>query len=220
MTTNPDSTPGYFETAYRDYVAQNPDKKLDHYLATIDSHLSQQRDIRLLDIGCGRGAFLRRASEVFPDWKLDGTDIDEQGVAYSRQLVPSATIQQADATDRLFEDETFDVVTAWDLLEHVTKPDGVFAVVSQILKPNGIFTLVVPVYDGITGPLIRHLDQDHTHIHKRSRSWWLIWTAKHFEILEWHGVLRYLLRGRRYLHVPTRALRTHTPAILIVAKRR
>ena len=79
--------------------------------------------------------------------------------------------------------------------------------------------MVVPVYDGLCGPLIRKMDRDPTHVHKVARGDWLAWLSRHFELMEWSGVVRYLLPGRWYLHVATRLGRNHTPAILVVARR-
>ena len=88
------------------------------------------------------------------------------------------------------------------------------------LTPGGIFLFVVPVYDGPMGPIIRTLDRDPTHVHKRSRAWWLELISRKFEVTSWTGIFRYLAGGRFYLHLPTRALRQVAPAIAIVGKLR
>ena len=77
---------------------------------------------------------------------------------------------------------------------------------------------MVPVYDGLSGPIVRLLDRDPTHVHKQSRHDWLAWAGRHFNVLEWEGVIRYLLPGGHYLNVPSRALRAHTPAILVACR--
>jgi hypothetical protein len=88
-----------------------------------------------------------------------------------------------------------------------------------MLRPGGWFLMVVPVYDGACGPLIRTMDRDPTHVHKLGRGEWLAWVGRHFEVVEWWGIVRYLLPGRFYLHLPTRLGRGHTPAILVVGRR-
>jgi 2-polyprenyl-3-methyl-5-hydroxy-6-metoxy-1,4-benzoquinol methylase len=112
------------------------------------------------------------------------------------------------------------VVTTFDVIEHVPNPDAVARSAIEQLADGGCFVFVVPVYDGVTGPVIRLLDRDPTHIHKWSRQRWLDWAAAHFSVVEWKGILRYLLPGGYYLHVVTRALRRHTPAIIVVARKR
>lgn len=53
-----------------------------------------------------------------------------------------------------------------------------------------------------------------------ARQRWLDWAESHFALVEWQGILRYLLPGGYYLHLVTEALRRHTPAIIVVARKR
>jgi SAM-dependent methyltransferase len=206
----------YFDRAYRDYEAQNPPRKTDHYLDQVEALVTPGRH-DMLDVGCGLGSFLRRATERLPEWGLSGSDIELSAVETTQQLVPAATIVRASATESPFPAGSFDVITAWDVIEHVPDRDAVAASVSQMLRPGGLFLFVVPVYDGILGPVIRRLDRDPTHVHKEGRRFWLDWASTSFEVLEWHGMFRYLL-GRYYVHIPTRRLRSNATAILVVCR--
>jgi ubiquinone/menaquinone biosynthesis C-methylase UbiE len=203
----------YFDQAYRDYRLQNPARKLDHYLDVIDTHVPPGPK-SLLDIGCGLGAFVERAAERHPDWSLAATDIDIEAVAETRRQIPKATILMASAEEAPFTSASFDVITAWDVFEHVPDVDAAARSVTHMLKPGGLLVFVVPVYDGVTGPLIRRLDKDPTHVHKLSRATWVDWARDRFGEVEWHGLLRYLV-GRTYIHITTARLRRHTPAILV-----
>ena len=208
----------YFDLAYRDYELQNPPRKLDYYLAQIEARVpGGSKD--MLDIGCGLGSFLERANRAHPDWTLAGSDIDVQGVTTTRLRVPRATVYEASAENDPFPPASFDIVTAWDVIEHVPDLGAVASAVTQMLRPRGLFMFVVPVYDGVTGPLIRWLDKDPTHIHKQSRAEWIAWASTHFGGVEWHGVVRYLV-GRSYLHVSTSRFRGQTPAIMVAARKR
>lgn len=88
-----------------------------------------------------------------------------------------------------------------------------------MLKPGGLFLFVVPVYDGVTGKIVNRLDRDPTHIHKRGRDFWLQWASEGLEILDWHGIFRYLVAGRWYAHLPTRRLRRQASAILVACQK-
>jgi ubiquinone/menaquinone biosynthesis C-methylase UbiE len=208
----------YFDEAYRDYGLQNPTRKLDHYLDRIDARVGNGPR-SLLDLGCGLGSFLERAANRHPDWTFAGSDIEEAGVSQTRQRLPEATILKGPADQALFPDDTFDIVTAWDVLEHIPDIDATASSVTSVLRPGGLFIFVVPVYDGVTGPLIRRLDKDPTHIHKWSRSEWVSWATQRFDQVQWHGLVRYLL-GHTYIHVPTKRARSHTPAILVSCQAR
>ena len=68
--------------------------------------------------------------------------------------------------------------------------------------------------------IIRRLDRDPTHLHKWPRQRWLDWAARHFSVVEWSGIVRYLLPGGYYLHLVTRLFRRHAPAIIVIARKR
>ncbi|HEY3155756.1 MAG TPA: class I SAM-dependent methyltransferase [Candidatus Eisenbacteria bacterium] len=206
----------YFEKTYRNYSRQNPRRKLCFYRGLVERAAPRDRAPRILDIGCAFGAFL---SELDPQWKRFGIDVSEFAIERAAQVLPDATFARAGATDIPFPGP-FDVITALDVIEHVPSLEQVASSIKAKLSPEGCFLFVVPVYDGVTGPAVHLLDRDETHLHKRSRGFWLRWAEEHFVPVEWLGLLRYLLPGGYYLHVSTRALRRFTPAIAVVARNR
>ena len=114
----------------------------------------------------------------------------------------------------------FDVVVAFDVIEHVADIDAVGDEISAVLRSGGTLMFVVPVYDGPLGPMVRLLDRDRTHLHRRPRAFWLNWAARRFAVVEWIGLVRYLLPVGPYLHWPTRTLRAVAPAICVIAQKR
>lgn len=212
MSTCSSRRHGYFQEAYRNYERQNPSYKLDHYVDQVAAAPPQATN--LLDVGCGLGSFLERIAMRRPDLTLSGTDIDAVAVSSTRARVPDASVFEASAEDIPFPAESIDIVTAWDVPEHVADLNRFKAEVLRVLKRDGVFLFVVPVYDGLTGPLISRLDRDPTHVHKLPRTFWLDWAANGFDVADWHGLFRYLL-GPAYLHVPTRLFRRASPAILV-----
>jgi len=206
----------YFETVYRDYSRQNPPRKLHFYRRLVEKVAPQNRPARVLDIGCAFGAFL---SSLDPKWERFGTDVSRFAVDQAAAAVPGATFAVADV-DKIPFPGPFDVITAFDVIEHIPSLDAVATTVQRLLGPNGAFVFVVPVYDGVTGPVIRMLDKDETHVHKDSRDVWLAWATRNFSVLEWGGLLRYLVPGLGYVHLATRVWRRFTPAIAVVARKR
>lgn len=205
--------PSYFDTAYRDYYRQNPVHKLDHYLAQVSATVST-RAVRLLDVGCGLGSFLRHVSSQKPDWEMFATDVDPVAVSAVKDMVSHVSAMVASAEEEAFPEESFDVITAWDVLEHVSDLESAGKEMSRMLRPGGRLFFVVPVYDGPAGLMVRLLDKDPTHIQRRPRSDWLAWASRHFQLEDWHGLFRYLF-GRRYLHLASRRWRSWSPAILV-----
>jgi SAM-dependent methyltransferase len=96
---------------------------------------------RLLDVGCATGIFLQGVRSL-GKWELYGVEVNEQiaHFAQGRGLdVRSGTLEQAK-----FENEYFDVVTLWDVLEHLHDPVGSLHEIHRILKPDGLLVIRVP----------------------------------------------------------------------------
>ena len=206
----------YFEACYRDYRRQNPDAKLRFYRDLVAPARAARARPRLLDLGCAFGAFLE---SVGPGWDRFGLDVSEYAIAAARERLPDVEFAVS-GMERIPFPGSFDAVTAFDTVEHVERPEAVFEAVRERLTPGGRFVFVVPVYDGPVGPLVRMLDRDPTHIHRKARRFWLELASKSFRVEEWLGVWRYLLPLGPYLHFPTRALRAVSPAIAVVARPR
>ncbi len=202
----------YYEANYRDYQRQNPVRKMRFYRQLIEGLVPPEKPARLLEIGCAFGRF---AQFLPAAWTYFGTDLSRYALKNADEA--GGRLCQASA-DGLPFDAAFDAVAAFDVLEHVPRLDLAAESIAGALRPGGAFVFVVPVYDGPTGPVIRALDKDPTHVHKESRWFWLDWAAAGFEVCDWWGVYRYLLPGGCYVHSPTRRLRRWTPAIAVVGK--
>jgi len=208
----------YFEANYRDYHRQNQPPKLDFYIRNLESH-SRPGPLDILEVGCGLGRFMQHLSSQRPEHRLWATDISEYGVSQTQAKAPNARVVRASADEQVFPDESFDCICSFDVCEHVPNLAGVYRSIYAMLRPGGVFVLVVPVYDGLSGPLIRLLDKDPTHVHKRSRYFWLDWGTSQMQLVDWLGMVRYLLPWGYYLHWSTRFARKHTPAILAVFRK-
>lgn len=207
----------YFERVYRDYERQNPPGKLAHYHRAILALTGGREGLRLLDVGCGPGAFLAHLREHEPTWELAGSDVSRYALDQAADRLPGVELFRAGADQTPLPEGSCDVITAWDVIEHVPDLEAVGRAVAGMLRPGGVFLFLVPVYDGVTGPLVHLLDRDPTHVHKRGRGFWLDWAAGRFEVVRWEGVVRFLLPGGIYLHRPTVRLRRLAPAILVAA---
>jgi len=206
----------YFEEAYRDYERQNPPKKMEFYRQLVCRVTKSLSKPRVLEIGCAFGKFL---STLDPNWELYGTDVSEYALSQARKTLPHVRLLLCSATEMSFE-KTFDVIAAFDVIEHISDLERLAATVSSTLTLSGRFIFIVPVYDGPFGPIIRHLDNDRTHLHKASRDFWLTWANRHFHVEGWYGVLRYLLPWGQYIHWSSRSARRWTPAIAVIAQKK
>ena len=206
---------GYFADIYGgDYDLRNPSYKHRALLSALRMH--QPRG-RLLDIGCAYGRFLEVASEE-GGYELSGCDVSEHAVGVaSGRLGDRASVRQGGVLDDPFPDQKFDVITMFDVIEHVPDLAAAFASVRSRLAPGGVFAFSVPVYDGPVGVLVEALDLDPTHVHKLGRDAWVRAASEHgFRVMRWLGILRYFVAHRFYLHLQTHRARRHCPAILVL----
>lgn len=104
--------------------------------------LSQKR---LLDLGCADGALLVLARQYGAS-QVTGVEVSAEAAAYGRNQY-GLEILESSADSLPFADQTFDVVTAFDLIEHVRHPDQLFKEVNRVLRIGGLFVGGCPDMD-------------------------------------------------------------------------
>ena len=119
----------------------------------------------MLDLGCRSGALTRH----FLDGNdVVGVDVDRAALAKAEQLGITPVVADVDEPLPL-DSETFDVVVAGELLEHVRFPRALVAEVRRVLRPSGVFVGSVPNAFRVQNRLrfVRGLqpDKDPTHLH-------------------------------------------------------
>jgi 2-polyprenyl-3-methyl-5-hydroxy-6-metoxy-1,4-benzoquinol methylase len=97
----------------------------------------------LLEIGCGTGFVLSAIAEKYPEASLHGSEIFVEGLSFAAPRLPSAALMQMDARDIPFQAE-FDVIGAFDVLEHIEEDSVVLSQIYAALKPQGYLLMTVP----------------------------------------------------------------------------
>lgn len=115
---------------------------------------------KILEIGCGTGFVLTGIHAAFPQASLSGSDIFTEGLSFAARRVPNAFLFQMDARHIPFRDE-FDVIGAFDVLEHVEQDEAVLAQMYQACKAGGGIVVSVPQHRWLWSP-----SDDYAH-HKR-----------------------------------------------------
>jgi SAM-dependent methyltransferase len=96
-----------------------------------------------LEIGCGTGFVLTGISNNFPSAQLNGSEIFIEGLGFAAKRLPSVNLIQMDARQIPFINE-FDVVGAFDVLEHIKEDELVLNQFHKALRPDGMIILSVP----------------------------------------------------------------------------
>ena len=95
----------------------------------------------ILDLGCSSGSFLQYMGKE--SWKLHGIEMSAEG-AQEAEEITGAQVFAGDILDAPFPKESFDVITCFDVLEHLYNPRAIMARVGEWLKPGGIFYVLIP----------------------------------------------------------------------------
>jgi SAM-dependent methyltransferase len=96
-----------------------------------------------LEIGCGTGFVLQGIEKAFPQLTLSGSEIFSAGLEFASQRLSRTTLFQMDAREIPFS-EQFDVIGAFDVLEHITDDRKVLEQMYQATKIGGGIIVTVP----------------------------------------------------------------------------
>ena len=99
-------------------------------------------NLKILDLGCGTGKMLKVLKQF---GETTGVDSSQKAIEYCKTK-GAGNVVLADATKLPFRKESFDVVTAMELLEHIEDDAGALREWFRVLKPGGVLFLTAPAY--------------------------------------------------------------------------
>lgn len=144
-----DKLPSYYES--EDYISHTDSKrtlfeKLYHLVKTnalknkVALITKENTTIgKLLDIGAGTGDFLTQAK--LSGWNCTGIEPNEK----AKNISISKGVSFINTLEEL-ENNSFDVITMWHVLEHVPDLENQIKTLKRLLKPNGTIVIAVPNY--------------------------------------------------------------------------
>ena len=107
----------------------------------IDRRLGLSRESKILDVGCGTGAMLEEFSRRYQAF---GIDFSPQAIDFCRKRgLANVRVGSLDAFPR---DERFDLITMFDVVEHVEDDRGLLSEAHGRLSPGGHLLVAVPAY--------------------------------------------------------------------------
>jgi SAM-dependent methyltransferase len=105
-------------------------------------HLPATPGGRLLDVGCGSGAFLAQMSAL--GWRTEGIDPDPAAVAGARKAGVSVTQGTLDDLEPAEHAGAFDAITLSHVIEHLHDPAGNMRRINLLLRPGGLLWIATP----------------------------------------------------------------------------
>lgn len=129
-----------------------------------------RRPSRFLDVGCGPGYRVKAFEEALghSNGVSEGIEISERSVRFARERL-GANVRQGSVFDLVGFAE-YDLIGAYAVLEHVTRPREFLTRIRLLLKPGGYVVLRVPVNDSLQ---LRVLKGRHSHYREAPRHLWI-----------------------------------------------
>lgn len=157
----------YFKNYFNFYsegISGNFDRIASYYEDDYGKLLPEDKNIRILDIGCGMGHFLYYLSKKGYT-NIKGVDLCDEQVKAAQKNVPLASIEKITDLKKFLSDnkETYDLITMNDVLEHLSK-DMIMDTLSHIrnkLSNSGVFICRVPNLSNIFGIYLFYNDFTH-----------------------------------------------------------
>jgi len=112
----------------------------------LKSELQAEETGRILDIGSALGTFLKIAKDR--GWNVSGVELSEFGAEYTRRKY-GFDVHHGDVTTSNLDNQSFDAITMWAVIEHVESPVANLEKVVELLKPNGMLLVTSDTYDRI-----------------------------------------------------------------------
>ena len=97
----------------------------------------------LLDMGCGLGFFLK-AMASYTSWEAHGCEISPAAVRYARDTLGLSNINCSRLEEVNLPLSSFDIITMWDVLEHILYPDPLLKHCFKLLRDGGICFIRTP----------------------------------------------------------------------------
>jgi len=133
-----------YDKSYHAYYLEQQPRKLRTAAVRLNrlAPLLDARAPRLLDIGCSVGCTLTEARRR--GWHAVGVDVSEDMVEYGQSQGFDVHLVKGNEVHLPFEDETFDVITAWHVIEHVCDIAQTLNEWKRVLRIGGVLAIETP----------------------------------------------------------------------------
>ncbi len=138
---------GYSDAMDPDFVTQNSER-IKTFTRTLKKTLRRLKipengGLKILDVGCAGGAFLVAARNC--GLQPTGIEPNRWAADFGRRNY-GLDIHEGTLTVDRFPEASFDMVSLWDVIEHMTGPAAVLSIIQKILKPSGVLIVNFPDY--------------------------------------------------------------------------
>jgi len=99
---------------------------------------------KYLDLGCGDGSFTLKVAEVLNASEIYGVDVASEVLSQAEGKGIKTFVIDLNTSRLPFADGEFDIITAFEVIEHLWNTDNMISEAFRVLKRGGLFILTTP----------------------------------------------------------------------------
>lgn len=185
----PDVLQGPAGNYYDKFNTSNPVARLlmNGFKSSFLDLYAQTTTTNILELGCGEGHMLQMMA-ARQNVRLFGMDVDIPVLQSTRKHCPQAHVAMVDGHYLAYPDNSFDLVVACEVLEHVRKPEQVLAEALRVSRRYAIFSVprepIWRILNIIRGRYLTDLGNTPGHIQHWSSRGFIQQVQQHFRVLE------------------------------------
>jgi 2-polyprenyl-3-methyl-5-hydroxy-6-metoxy-1,4-benzoquinol methylase len=115
------------------------------YNKLLDEFETYRKTNNILDVGCGRGWFLLEAKKR--GWNVFGSEYADEAIELGRKK--GLNMHQGPLEISAFPLKNFDVITSFEVIEHINNPQQELGYINSFLRNGGLFYCTTPNFDSI-----------------------------------------------------------------------
>jgi 2-polyprenyl-3-methyl-5-hydroxy-6-metoxy-1,4-benzoquinol methylase len=162
---------------YDKYGSTNPVVKrlMAGFHATLDELSELAAPGSILDVGCGEGVLTVEWADRLGDGRVVGIDLDDPKLRaeWEKRSRPNLEFRAEEATSLSFDDDSFDMACATEVLEHVPDPESTLAEMARVARRHILVSVPrEPLWRGLNmarGAYLRDLGNTPGHVNHWSR---------------------------------------------------
>ena len=137
---------------YSDYPVKSHRSPItiNRYNELLDRFEQFRSTRNILDIGCGTGYFLDEAEKR--GWQVHGTEYSPSSIASCRER--GLLIHEGDLDVNNYSLEQFDVITSFEVIEHINDPKSELDKVKRVLRTGGLFYVTTPNFNSLSRNMV------------------------------------------------------------------
>ena len=148
---SPQELNDYYDAA-NSTVKVVPDATINSFNKLLDFFEKYKGAGNILDLSCGQGDFLVEAKKR--NWNVYGTEFSQSAINFC--LERGITMHQDDLNKEIFGGMKFDVITSFEVIEHINNPNDFASLINHKLQDRGIAYCTTPNFNS----LLRFFEKD------------------------------------------------------------